>query len=409
MIWCDVPEEVLLEEIFSWLPPESLFRFKCVSKSWYALINSLIKNPEFVNKHLRNIENNILSPYTCLVFCCATTAYTRRRRRQPPPPQQRKPLRRRDLLRSLTLFHNRGGYGSDDPNYVSEVFRLPTLPSKLNFARASGSHINGIICLAHDETIVLCNPALNEWTPLPKPCLDDGNGGGFWVRRVGFGYDSRADDYKVVRLGYEGFGRNEIEYYRARAEVYSMRRDCWREVEFDGLELVCRPLIGKEVFCKGVFYWSICARENIILSFDVFDEVFRWIPLPNNLLVTEEEVKLTVWNDSVALFVYHAIEIPKLIQVWLMDDCSAGGVNDSRSWIKKLCIGPLLDIDEPLTFLKNDELLLKTKDEGLILFNVCSQMLRNLTIIRSLNTILFWEISYVKSLVSVAVGTQSRS
>ena len=34
----------VLEQIFSWLPPESLIRFKCVNKSWYAHINSLMKN-----------------------------------------------------------------------------------------------------------------------------------------------------------------------------------------------------------------------------------------------------------------------------------------------------------------------------------------------------------------------------
>ncbi|XP_022946872.1 F-box protein At5g49610-like [Cucurbita moschata] len=37
-------------EILSWLPPETLLRFKSVHKSWYALIN----DPKFILKHFLN-------------------------------------------------------------------------------------------------------------------------------------------------------------------------------------------------------------------------------------------------------------------------------------------------------------------------------------------------------------------
>jgi hypothetical protein len=43
----NVPEDVLME-ILSTLPAKSLMRFKCISKSWYALIT----NPCFITKHL---------------------------------------------------------------------------------------------------------------------------------------------------------------------------------------------------------------------------------------------------------------------------------------------------------------------------------------------------------------------
>ncbi|GMN75056.1 hypothetical protein TIFTF001_052523 [Ficus carica] len=48
-----MPDEVL-EKILSWVPLESLIRFKCVSKSWNAPINSLIEDSAFVNKHLQS-------------------------------------------------------------------------------------------------------------------------------------------------------------------------------------------------------------------------------------------------------------------------------------------------------------------------------------------------------------------
>ncbi|XP_074314815.1 F-box/kelch-repeat protein At3g06240-like [Silene latifolia] len=44
-----LPKDIIIHEIFSKLPVKSLLRFKCVSKSFYALISS----PEFAEIHLR--------------------------------------------------------------------------------------------------------------------------------------------------------------------------------------------------------------------------------------------------------------------------------------------------------------------------------------------------------------------
>ncbi|EXB45762.1 Putative F-box protein [Morus notabilis] len=49
----DLPEDVMIE-IFSWLPADSLSRFRRVKKSWYTLISTLVKDPTFVKKHLKN-------------------------------------------------------------------------------------------------------------------------------------------------------------------------------------------------------------------------------------------------------------------------------------------------------------------------------------------------------------------
>lgn len=61
------PKDVL-EMIFSWLPADSLIRFKCVSRFWNDVIRDLIKDTEFVSKHLQNLNNTksstslVLSP-----------------------------------------------------------------------------------------------------------------------------------------------------------------------------------------------------------------------------------------------------------------------------------------------------------------------------------------------------------
>ncbi|XP_074314816.1 F-box protein At5g10340-like [Silene latifolia] len=49
-----LPTEIITHEIFSKLPVKSLLRFKCVSKSYNALISS----PEFVELHLRESRSS---------------------------------------------------------------------------------------------------------------------------------------------------------------------------------------------------------------------------------------------------------------------------------------------------------------------------------------------------------------
>ncbi|PON77051.1 F-box domain containing protein, partial [Parasponia andersonii] len=394
-ICCDLPKE-MLGEAFSWLPPQSLIQFKCVSKSWYALIDSLMKDPKFVNKHLRNIDNKLLSS-TCLVFFCVSYTYSRRRHRNSVPLRHK-------VFKSVTICHD--DRESDHTSNVVEDFHMPTLPGEVDPVNELRGHCNGIICFARYNKIILCNPAIKEWRSLPKPCLDSGS---FEALGVGFGYDSRGNDYKVVRFGLDRFLPDRIEYFKARAELYSLRSDSWREIEIH-LELDTFPHLGKEVFNRGVIYWFLWTH-NVIFSFNVLDEVFHSIPLPNNLLVVQQDhfIRLGVWNESVVLFFYsNKRGSPNSIEVWMMEDCFVGA-QDSCPWTKKLVIGPLADVAIPLTFLKNYELLLQRTDGGLILYDLHSQILRNFTIIQGVNSIPCWDFSYVKSLVSVQGGSPSHS
>ena len=52
-----LPEE-LLEEILSWLPVKSLFRFRCVQKSW----STLFRNPTLIAKHLLHHQTKTKNP-----------------------------------------------------------------------------------------------------------------------------------------------------------------------------------------------------------------------------------------------------------------------------------------------------------------------------------------------------------
>ena len=95
------------------------------------------------------------------------------------------------------------------------------------------------------------------------------------------------------------------------------------------------------------------------------------------------------------------------IDMWVAEDC-VGGVSDSSIWVKYLTIGPLEEIEYPLTFWRSDELLLREshplKDRFQSLVSIVSYNLRTrkLTKLTShgLDYTDYWG-SYVKSLISV--------
>ncbi|PON47167.1 F-box associated domain, type, partial [Trema orientale] len=308
-----------------------------------------------------------------------------------------------NLFTSYSLFHD------DDKNCVVKDFDLDTPLSKVDVTYAMRSHCNGIICIASPQTILLCNPAIKECRTLPKTCLclaDDG----FVRLGMGFNHDSKANDYKFVRFGYDTRLRNEMGNFVKRAEIYSMRKDAWREIGID-LNFVGLPSRHTQFFCKGVFYWFMETCEYFIVSFNMFDEVFRSIPLPNNFHVIRKDhrTKLALWNASVALFLCHCErQFTDTIEVWVMDNCSSD-VQGSCSWRKTLIIGPLVDIGAPLIFLKNDEILMKASDGSLILYNPRTQRHTKITSIQAANGNPHCEFSYVQSLVSVQGGSRYHS
>ncbi|EXB38420.1 hypothetical protein L484_022320 [Morus notabilis] len=289
----------------------------------------------------------------------------------------------------LTIF----GYDDDDNDRIrcsTEVLNFPIDPAK---HIESLCYCDGIIFIglsASNLTVegVLFNPAIKESRVLPKPCF----AGSFMEMGKGFGYDHRTNDYKVVTFGFVRHG------HERRAEVYGMATDSWREIE---MQIQTNGAFsGAEVYCEGVFYWRMADYNHMILSFDMSDEVFRRIPLPNNLqeLAIDLDIELAVWNGSVAFFYFPGeTEDPTL---FVMND----RVDDARGscyWVKHLTIGPFEGIARPWIFWKNDELLMVRKGtEGwLVSYNVRSKKIRGLPIQGERGR--YFRFLYVGSLVSV--------
>ncbi|POO01816.1 F-box domain containing protein [Trema orientale] len=271
--FCDLPEDMLVE-ILSWLPAESVLRFKRVQKSWCVLIDALVKKQLFAAMHLSNGKKK----KTPSLF-----------------------------FKSLNAKHNKIYQG---------VFTI----KKIRKDRRG-----------HRRQCVI-DPSCRD------KCL-------YTLIRVGFGHDPIANVYKAVKVSKGGGG--------VRAE----------EKEEDN------------------------SLEETIHSFDMYDETFRSIVLPDKYYYQTAEAletwqaELTEWNESVALIYYPVAKWArtKPIEVWAMHDQPCESHESTQCWTKLLSIDPLGGLYKiPITFWKSDELLMREGESELVLYNLLTKKVRSL-------------------------------
>ena len=145
-----LPDEVVVN-ILSHLPPKSLLRFRCVSKTWLAFIGT----PDFISKNL--INNSILNPKSQHPYPPFLLVKAREKSNSPPP----------SLGLGIVFF------------------------------------CNGILCL-HDHfqgDVYLWNPSSSlQLTPLSRRIYCPRTKDFDYVLGLEFGIDDIVDDFKVVRF-----------------------------------------------------------------------------------------------------------------------------------------------------------------------------------------------------------------
>ncbi|PON83303.1 F-box domain containing protein, partial [Trema orientale] len=355
-----LPEEIV-EDIVLRSSPESVMVCKCVCKLWYDLINSR----SFVDKHLRfNIQkqrsNNNNSVYLFLKWT-------------------RQELSEHEIfidhLRVLSYHANdlskqvlslvtismddddaddAASSGDVLPSCIIEQVSLPpSVVEKISVKKLininqkienfAAIHCHGIICLFDEQrrsSLVLCNPALRIFKIFhpPRPF-------GFRSLGLGFGYDPRANVYKLVRI----YGSMDPNEQVTRAMVYTLGTDTdsWREIVAPKQYCYLYP---KGVYCRGVFYWwDLISRCSTIVSFDMSKEEFHFIPAPDDAVGENRKMhELALWNESVVIFFSTEFSwFSTSFEMWVMVDSPSGY---GTYWRKHLTIGPLARIYSPLEF-----------------------------------------------------------
>ena len=155
-----------------------------------------------------------------------------------------------------------------NPTYRETICDEPYFLKHLFFR---GYSVNGLFLRADlgfssctkQTDIMLWNPLIRKALKLPPLYVDN---------RVyfGLGYSRSSDDYKVVVIA------TNIR----TVVIYTLRKPTWRKIE-DYRDDVIIGVYSDGVFIDGYIYWI--STRNFMISFDVSDEVFNYIILPNEL------------------------------------------------------------------------------------------------------------------------------
>ena len=299
----DLPLEITFD-ILSRLPAKTLLQFRCVSKCY----NSIITSPDFITKHFKhNLEvKSLLSDdnNNDHLLC-----------KPPPDPRDQ------DFVR--TVFCN---ISSD--HTLTEVYRLTIPVYKPTIVGIS----KGLFCLAFQKLIMPSYYSNNEetdyssvsrvfmWNPNIRklkilPSTDeriDFYGCGFGYHHI----QNNDFDFKVLKYGL--FFLESQLYFM----VYTLSTDSWKQVEsFNGSR---GPVTWIEkspcLFFNGALHFIAYSRHHkFILSFDLHEEKFREIMLPQNYsnggLCFKFE-QLAVLEESLALIAFHSPE--QKCHIWVM-------------------------------------------------------------------------------------------
>ncbi|KAL7128918.1 hypothetical protein ABFS83_13G026900 [Erythranthe nasuta] len=305
-----IPRELQIQ-ILQKLPVKSLIRFTAVCKSWRSIITST----DFISSHLSNNQLSLLKVAENVPF---------------------------DVSSSSQL-------------------EVP-FDGGIEYYKIVGS-CDGLLCLSDEPCrklehrhITIWNPCVRNHLNLPLPNINPEEG---HCVELGFGVASHAY-IKVVRLVY--VYKNLDDDFRLivppQVEVFS--DDKWRWRRLRGVS-VTLTVMDWQAFFNGVVHWlgfepiDAYNSRNSILAFDIGDEVFSEVMLPDEL-VSEDiaELRILVIGESFGVVKHNRDDA---YDVWLYT-------------IDHL-IGKIENLFE---FWKSGEALLEVKGYGLVVYDPETKM-----------------------------------
>ncbi|XVF52500.1 hypothetical protein PTKIN_Ptkin05aG0023100 [Pterospermum kingtungense] len=245
-----IPQEIILQILYR-LPVKSLVKFTLVCKLWQSLITSSC----FINTHLAKTLSEPINSH---------------------------PL----LIRRFTDFPEEEHYflySNHESLDIFQTLKSPFKPRKNLYPRILGT-VHGLICLSDDifefsNRIVLWNPSIRKSIELPRPNITSDEVGSY-IFTLGFGFDAKKHDYKVVRLAYVRSGDHRSHLLPPKVEVFSVAEKGWRMVSGKGIECYFVEDTWSQCFLNGRVHWiayekKIGGVKNWVLLFDMEDEKFR--------------------------------------------------------------------------------------------------------------------------------------
>ncbi|XP_016456656.1 F-box/kelch-repeat protein At3g06240-like [Nicotiana tabacum] len=325
-----LPQEIIID-ILSRLPAKAIGQFRCVSKQWL----NFLSDPQFIKFH-HTIHSH--KEDAKLIFVSSSAA-----------------------LHTITFNQN-------PHNAISRNLNFPQLSH--NWVKVVGSS-NGLVLVENAENIkYLINPTTLKYHRIPNFHLALPVPGIFSM--CGLGYDFASDDYKVVTLS-----RYKRDLDNIFVDVYSVRMGLWRrhgKLPVDhGV-----PIGGSGVLVNGALHWL--ARKSpyyssVIVAFDLNDETFLELPVPNalddnNFVLCD----LVAFRGCLCMLLNDTEE--NKIEFWMMKKY---GVEES--WTKRRIAG--LDLVHglvPFCSISDDDVVLNVDREKLIVYNMKEDLWRDMKV-----------------------------
>ncbi|XP_076881033.1 F-box/kelch-repeat protein At3g23880-like [Bidens hawaiensis] len=174
---------------------------------------------------------------------------------------------------------------------------------------------NGLVCICPDGVrFVVTNPLTREQKKLLPPPPYRSNMDLIPIGSAvcwGFGYDTCADDYKVIA----GFKKGHDTKWTTYFYVFTLKSNTWNVIG------EVRHIIACEygILCGGTLYWltRYDNKKKIIISLDLSTNEFKEIPKPKDC-DTINRLRLGVLEDCLCIYVDYYSYIPDTKKTWVM-------------------------------------------------------------------------------------------
>ena len=145
---------------------------------------------------------------------------------------------------------------------------------------------NVLLLLSDDTNISFClwNPCVGKFLKLPSPNITYATHGRFGAS-IGFGFDPKTKDYKVVRV-VTLLGNLDVGKTRPQVEIYTLSTGQWRMLGTGLAPSGALYWTSPQTLINGALHWVAFFRDsdnnihNFVLVFDLAEEVFHEILLP---------------------------------------------------------------------------------------------------------------------------------
>lgn len=332
-MWDSLPDHILTHILIG-LPIKTIITCACVCKTW----NFYIQNPAFISNHLQHSSNNNQNHNHLLLFFPYPTGFVHWTYSYGKHVHELYWDNNEDLCQSSTF----------DFPFNSCIFRVVAT-------------CNGLVCITtkYTNNLFLWNPCIRKFVKLPTPNLNFQTHS-FCKPFLGFGFDAKTNDYKVVIIVNDYKKKSSI----PKVEVYSLATDQWNIVtalppftlcDSDGSDLLA--FVNGAVHCvarKKTKKKSI----NFVSAFDLGDNAFSEIAMPPRVGENSAHLSISVYRNCLALIQgEHSIISILSLNLWMMKEYAV-----VSSWTKVLTFDNQGDyIPRVIGFKNSGEVLLAMK------------------------------------------------